>query len=257
MNYVNTENTGENINTTNNINNNNTDNNSTTLEKLLETLSRHTIFLNKYFRININDNMELTTLPDILYGYTPSKEYLPIFLYRLTIKLSELDSKIDGHISWEDIYYQNIFLTMNTEQNIFKDLTSDMLYLIIRIKLVCQELSYYYAHLSTESVINNTDDVNITSASISNKSSKNSIFTSPTSDYNNSNSNSNKKTNSIKSTNKNISTIQLTEKSKNIFEHTVYPAIRHHLLSSKMMIEQDVFLPITTLEKLYRVFERC
>ena len=47
------------------------------------------------------------------------------------------------------------------------------------------------------------------------------------------------------------------EKWRQVFELTLYPAMKKILLPQKKCVEEKSFLKITSLPDLYKVFERC
>jgi len=208
-------------------------------------LMEYADLLKTYFKIGIQiTDCSLYCLPDLLPGYLPDQSFLPRFLFQLAARLYALKMKKDecdekdengvsngsSNSSSDIASRQNEVVVVvsdgvngvsNTGTNVTekKELTEDVL------EAVTTELSVYFARLPTQP-INEISDNN-----------------------NNNNNNSNDKTTTVGN--------KLTEEGENYLTHIIYPTIKASLLPDSSLTDQKVFIPIATLEKLYKVFERC
>jgi DNA mismatch repair protein MLH1 len=213
-------------------------------EKACMVLMEYADLLKTYFKIGIQiTDCSLYCLPDLLPGYLPDQSFLPRFLFQLAARLYALKKKNDecdekdengvsngnSNSSSSDIASQQTDVVVVVSNGIYgvsntgtsvtekKELTEDVL------EAVTTELSVYFARLPTQPM-----------NEISNNNSNNS--------YNN-------KTTTVGN--------KLTEEGENYLTHIIYPTIKASLLPDSSLTDQKVFIPIATLEKLYKVFERC
>lgn len=198
---------------------------SVVCEKACAVLLEYADMLKSYFKIGIQArDCSLYCLPDLLPGYCPDQARLPRFLFQLAARLYALKSK--RVVSSVRTSLNGAALT-ETSTGAGIDMAAESVELTdALLEAVTDELSGYYASLPTI-------------ASVTEGGSKSDTRT----------------TGEI--TNKQSLVSTLSEEGEEYLTHIIYPTIKLSLLPDSTLLEQTVFIPVGTLEKLYKVFERC
>ena len=188
-------------------------------DRIVKKLIENSEMLQEYFRIGVNEQGYLCTLPDLLVGYLPEPEGLPMFLVRLVTETN-----------WNDE--------------------------ILCFRSIAKEIGYYYSSLP---LYNDINDSNIHSnKTYDNNDDDNNNNDNNNDNEHNSDDNKNKNilnTNDKKKINELISS---NKKFEELFTSLLFPAIRLHLIAPKQCASDgNTVVQLAALEQLYKIFERC